>query len=753
MSVKADTSFQYRYEGTDYFFCSARCKNLFKYNPYKYIDHPVTKDIHTGAKTQWTCPMHPQIVRKAPGSCPLCGMALEPRNVNLRQEKNPELQDMQRRFWTGIFFTVPLLIITMAHLIPGLEAGLIRSDIQKWIEFILSTPVVIYGGWPFFAKGWSSIVNRSLNMFTLISLGVGVAYVYSVIATILPASFPPAFRDIHGDVPLYFEAAAIITTLVLLGQVLELRARSQTGAAIKALLGLAPESAQKILTDGNEMSVRLEEVQIGDRLRVRPGEKVPVDGMIVKGNSSIDESMMTGESIPVEHQIGDKVIGATINGAGSFVMEAQRVGSAMLLSQIVKMVSDAQRSRAPIQRLADKISGYFVPIVVGVAIITFAVWALWGPQPSLAYAIVNAVAVLIIACPCALGLATPMSIMVASGKGATEGVLFKNAEAIEFLRSIDTLVVDKTGTLTLGKPEVASIITLKNRSKQELLHYAASIEKSSEHPLASAIVNSARKENIPITDVEQFKYLAGRGVRGSIDGNDIVLGNMTLLNDIGIIAGVAEQRADDLRSEGQTVMFLAVNGNVEGIIGVSDPVKESTPEAIQQLHKEKINVVMLTGDTNITAESVARKLAIDNVIAGVLPDQKAGKIRELESSGHNVAMAGDGLNDAPALAQAHVGIAMGSGTDVAMESAGVTLIKGDLRGIVRAIKLSRATMGNIRQNLFFAFVYNTFGIPIAAGVLYPFFGILLSPVIAAAAMSFSSVSVIANSLRLRRIAI
>ncbi|HEX2955703.1 MAG TPA: heavy metal translocating P-type ATPase [Chitinispirillaceae bacterium] len=753
MTVKADTSFKYRYEGTDYFFCSARCKNLFKYNPYKYIGHPETKDIHAGDKTEWTCPMHPQIVRQAPGSCPLCGMALEPRTVDLVQEKNPELQAMQQRFWMSVVFTIPLLVITMAHLFPGFEPGLIKPEIQKWIEFILSTPVVIYGGWPFFVRGWHSVVNRNLNMFTLISLGVSVAYIYSVVATVIPAGFPPAFRDIHGNIPLYYEAAAVITTLVLLGQVLELRARSQTGAAIRALLSLAPDSAQKMLPDGKDVSIPLDQVHIGDRLRVRPGEKVPVDGIIVKGSSSIDESMMTGEPIPVEHRIGDKVIGATVNGTGSFIMEAQRVGAEMLLSQIVKMVSDAQRSRAPVQRLADKISGYFVPVVVGVAIITFAVWALWGPQPSLAYAIVNSVAVLIIACPCALGLATPMSIMVASGKGATEGVLFKNAEAIEFLRNIDTLVVDKTGTLTLGKPEVASVITLNNRSTQELLHYAASIEQSSEHPLASAIVNSARNKNIAITDVEQFSYLAGRGVRGTIDGNDIILGNMALLNETGITAGDSEQKADEMRLEGQTVMYIAINNRLEGMIGVSDPVKESTPEAIQQLHREKIDIVMLTGDTNVTAESVAGKLNIDNVIAGVLPDQKAGKIRELESKGHKVAMAGDGINDAPALAQAHVGIAMGTGTDVAMESAGVTLIKGDLRAIVRAIKLSRTTMRNIKQNLFFAFVYNTLGIPIAAGILYPFFGILLSPVIAAAAMSFSSVSVITNSLRLRRIAI
>ncbi len=750
MSVKADTPYLYRYEGNDYFFCSARCKNLFKYNPYKYIGRPVTKDIHTGTKTEWTCPMHPQIVRQTSGSCPLCGMALEPRTVNLGQEKNPELQDMQRRFWVSIFLTVPLLIITMAHLLPKMKAGLINPDIQKWVELMLSTPVVIYGGWPFFVRGWHSIINRNLNMFTLISLGVGVAYVYSLIATVLPVIFPPAFRDIHGNVAVYFEAAAAITTLVLLGQVLELRARSQTGAAIKALLGLAPKSAQKILPDGKEVYIPLDQVQIGDQLRVRPGEKVPVDGVIVKGSSSINESMMTGEPIPVEHRTGDKVIGATVNGTGSFIMEAQRVGSDMLLSQIVKMVSDAQRSRAPVQRLADKISGYFVPIVVGVAIVTFAVWVLWGPQPSFAYAIVNSVAVLIIACPCALGLATPMSIMVASGKGATEGVLFKNAEAIEFLRNIDTLVVDKTGTLTAGKPEVASVISLNSHSPQELIHYAASIEQSSEHPLASAIINSARKQNIPISDVEKFIYLAGRGVRGTIDGNDIVLGNIAMLNETGINSGIAEQKADDLRSEGQTVMFLTINSRLEGMIGVSDPIKESTPDAIQQLHKEKIDVVMLTGDTNVTAESVARKLTIDSVIAGVLPDQKAGKIKELESKGHKVAMAGDGINDAPALAQAHVGIAMGTGTDVAMESAGVTLIKGDLRGIVRAIKLSRTTMRNIRQNLFFAFVYNILGIPIAAGILYPFFGILLSPVIAAAAMSFSSVSVITNSLRLRR---
>lgn len=790
MKVQPDTPFRYSYKGKEYLFCSPACMNRFEENPEKFLKNsssqtpksttseytcPMHPEIRSSApgpcpkcgmalepirpsltdkKTEYTCPMHPEIIRSEPGSCPICGMALEPKTVALKQEDNPELRDMQTRFLVSIILTIPIFFIAMAHFFTA-RSGMVvlNPSYQKWIELLLASPVVLWGGWPFFVRGWSSVVHRNLNMFTLIALGVGVAYLYSVIATILPQIFPPVFRDQHGNVAVYYEAAAVITSLVLLGQVLELRARSRTGAAIKALLGLAPKAARKIFPDGEEKDIPLDQVHVGDRLRVRPGEKVPVDGTIIDGSSSIDESMMTGEPIPVEHHADDKVIGATVNGTGSFVMEAQRVGSDMLLSQIITMVSEAQRSRAPIQKLADKVSGYFVPIVVGIAVLTFVVWAIWGPSPSLAYAIVNAVAVLIIACPCALGLATPMSIMVATGKGASVGVLFKNAEAIEVLRSINTLVVDKTGTLTVGKPKVTSVISLNNRSQKDLLHFAASIERSSEHPLASAITESAKEQKISITNAAQFKSITGKGVQGVVDNHKVLLGNTSLISESGSLLFSAENRANELRAEGQTVMFVAIDNRLEGMIGVADPIKDSTPEAIQQLHNEHIDIIMLTGDTSVTAEAVAHKLNIDRVISGVLPSQKAEKVKEIQKEGHIVAMAGDGINDAPALAQAHVGIAMGTGTDVAMESAGVTLIKGDLRAIVRAIKLSRATMRNIRQNLFFAFVYNAIGVPVAAGILYPFFGILLSPIIAAAAMSFSSVSVISNSLRLRTIRI
>jgi Cu+-exporting ATPase len=698
--------------------------------------------------------MHPEIIRSEPGNCPICGMALEPKKaVPDKEEDNPELRDMQSRFRVSAILSIPLLFIAMAHSFTADQTGIINPAYQKWIELLLASPVVLWGGWPFFIRGWNSVVNRSLNMFTLIALGVGVAYLYSVIATVLPQIFPPAFRDMHGNVAVYYEAAAVITTLVLLGQVLELRARSRTGAAIKALLGLAPKTARKIFPNGEENDIPLDQVHRGDHLRVRPGEKVPVDGIILDGNSAIDESMMTGEPIPVEHQIGDKVIGATVNGTGSFVMEAQRIGSDMLLSQIVNMVAEAQRSRAPIQKLADKVSGYFVPVIVAIAVLTFLVWAIRGPAPSIAYAIVNSVAVLIIACPCALGLATPMSIMVATGKGASIGVLFKNAEAIEILRNVNTLIIDKTGTLTVGKPEVTSIVSLNNRSQKDLLHFAASIERPSEHPLASAITESARGQDVPMSNATQFSSITGKGVQGIIDNHTVLLGNTVLISESGIPFTSAEIRANELRAEAQTVMFIAIDNRLEGMIGVADPIKNSTPEAIQQLHNENIDIVMLTGDTKVTAEAVAKKLKIDQVISGVLPNEKAAKVKELQSGGRVVAMAGDGINDAPALTQAQVGIAMGTGTDVAMESAGITLIKGDLRAIVRAIKLSRATMRNIRQNLFFAFIYNSLGIPIAAGVLYPFFGILLSPIIAAAAMSFSSVSVITNALRLQRLRI
>jgi Cu+-exporting ATPase len=790
MEVQPDTSFRYLYNGNEYLFCSSSCMKKFKKNPDEFLKrastkksksapdeylcpmHPEVRSSSPGTcikcgmalepirpsladkKTEWTCPMHPEIIRSSPGSCPICGMALEPKTASLEHEENDELRVMQTRFWISTLLTIPLLFIAMMHMLTAHSGTVLLSpSYQKWIELLLASPVVLWGGWPFFVRGWNSVVNRNLNMFTLIALGVGVAYLYSVIATILPQLFPPAFRDQNGNVAIYYEAAAVITWLVLLGQVLELRARSRTGAAIKALLGLTPKTARKIFPGAEEKDIPLDQVHEGDRLRVRPGEKVPVDGIIVEGSSSIDESMMTGEPIPVEHHAGDKVIGATVNGTGSFLMDAQRVGSDMLLSQIITMVSEAQRSRAPIQKLADKVSGYFVPIVVGIAVLTFVVWAVWGPAPSLAYALVNGVAVLIIACPCALGLATPMSIMVATGKGASVGVLFKNAEAIEVLRSINTLVVDKTGTLTVGKPKVTSVISLNNRSRQELLHFAASIERSSEHPLASAITGSAKEQNIPVANVSQFKSITGKGVTGIIDNHKVLLGNTSLITESGISVSSAENKADQLRSEGQTVMFVAIDNKLEGMIGVADPIKNSTFEAIEQLHNEHIEIVMLTGDTKTTAEAVGQKVKIDRVISGVLPDQKADKVRELQAGGRIVAMAGDGINDAPALAQAQVGIAMGTGTDVAMESAGVTLVKGDLRAIVRSIQLSRATMSNIRQNLFFAFVYNTIGIPIAAGVLYPFFGILLSPIIAAAAMSFSSVSVISNSLRLRTLRI
>jgi Cu+-exporting ATPase len=619
-----------------------------------------------------------------------------------------------------------------------------------WVQFVLATPVVIWGGWPFFVRGWQSIVNRSLNMFTLIGLGVSVAYVFSVIAQMFPEIFPPSFRDPMGGVPVYFEAAAAITTLVLLGQVLELRARSQTGAAIKALLGLAPKTARRIRPDGSDEDVPLDQVQVGDHLRVRPGEKVPVDGVVIEGSSAIDESMVTGEPIPIEKHAEDRVIGATVNGTGSFVMRAERVGAETLLAQIVQMVAEAQRSRAPIQKLADVVSGYFVPGVVAIAVITFIVWSIWGPEPRMAHGLVNAVAVLIIACPCALGLATPMSIMVATGKAAQSGVLFKNAEAIEIMRNVDTLVVDKTGTLTEGKPKLVSVVTAGTLDEGTLLKMAASLERGSEHPLAAAIVAGAQERGIELSKAVAFDSVTGKGVRGEIDGRQIALGNRALLDDLKIDPGELAAQAESLRSDGQTVMFVVIDGEAAGLVGVADPIKESTPEAIKQLHEEGIRIVMLTGDSRTTAESVAKKLNIDEVVAEVLPNQKVEVVKKFQAEGRFVAMAGDGINDAPALAQAQVGIAMGTGTDVAMKSAGVTLVKGDLRGIVRARVLSRLTMSNIKQNLFFAFIYNSLGVPIAAGALYPFFGILLSPMIAAAAMSFSSVSVIGNALRLRR---
>ncbi len=703
------------------------------------------------ARTEWTCPMHPEIVREAPGNCPKCGMALEPRTVAGAEEENRELADMRRRFRVSALLTVPLFLVAMAEYLPGRPLdSLFPGRVLSWIELLLGTPVVLWGGWPFFVRGWQSILNRSLNMFTLIGLGVGVAYGYSLVAVLFPGMFPPSFRDASGMVAVYFEAAAVIVTLVLLGQVLELKARSQTGAAIKALLGLAPKTARRIGEDGAEEDVPLDQVRPGDRLRVRPGEKVPVDGVVLEGKSAVDESMVTGEPIPVEKGPGDRVVGATVNGTGALVMRAERVGAETLLARIVQMVAEAQRSRAPIQKLADVVAGYFVPAVVSVAVVTFIVWAYFGPSPRMGHALVNAVAVLIIACPCALGLATPMSIMVATGKGATAGVLFRNAEAIEVMRKVDTLVVDKTGTLTEGKPRLVTVVAAAGWDDPGLLRLAAGLEKGSEHPLAAAIVAGARERGVEPPEAKDFDSVTGQGVKGSVEGRAVGLGNRKLLEGLGIDPGELAEKAEALRTDGQTVMFVTVDGKAAGLLGVADPIKGSTPEAIRTLHEEGIRIVMLTGDSRTTAQAVAGKLGIDDVVAEVLPDQKADAVKRFQGEGRIVAMAGDGINDAPALAQAQVGIAMGTGTDVAMESAGVTLVKGDLRGIARARVLSRATMRNIKENLFFAFVYNALGVPVAAGVLYPVFGILLSPIIAAAAMSFSSVSVVGNALRLRR---
>ena len=752
----------FEHNGQTYYFCSQHCLHKFREDPERFLaGGPSPMGHHhdataapapapaKGEKIEYTCPMHPEVVRDAPGFCPICGMALEPRTVTA-EEDNAELNEMKRRFWVSAVLSLPVLIIGMSDLIPGDPARtLLGPRLSTWVSLVLATPVVLWGGWPFFVRAWYSIVNRSLNMFTLIGLGVGVAYVYSLIATFFPQIFPHGFTDHAGNVPVYFEAASVITTLVLLGQVLELKARSSTGAAIRALLGLAPKTARRIQPDGTEADVPLDEVMKGERLRVRPGEKVPVDGVVLEGTSSVDESMVTGEPIPVEKLKGERVIGGTINGNGTLVMQAERVGSETLLSQIVQMVAEAQRSRAPIQRLADVVSGYFVPAVILVAFVTFFVWAFIGPEPRMAYALINAVAVLIIACPCALGLATPMSIMVATGKGAHGGVLFKNAEAIEVLREIDTLVVDKTGTLTEGKPKLVTVAPAPGINETDLLRLAASLERASEHPLAAAIVSGAAERGVQLTNVDAFASVTGKGVKGNVDGRSVALGNRALLDELNINAYELATQAEDYRTEGQTVMFVVVDGKPAGLLGVADPIKESTKPAIDQLHQQNIKIVMLTGDSRTTAEAVARKLKIDEVVAEVLPNQKAEIVKRFQSEARKVAMAGDGINDAPALAQADVGIAMGTGTDVAMQSADVTLVKGDLRGIVRAINLSRATMKNIKQNLFFAFVYNTIGVPIAAGVLYPFFGLLLSPMIAAAAMSFSSVSVIANSLRLR----
>jgi Cu+-exporting ATPase len=739
---------------TSHYFCSAGCLEKFRADPDRYINPPATdaavqESENTPAGIIWTCPMHPQIRRDGPGQCPICGMALEPLEPSLDEGPNPELIDMSRRFWTSALLSVPLLLLSMGadllgwHLMP--MATLI------WVQLALATPVVVWGGWPFFERFWASLKTRNLNMFTLIGLGVGVAYGYSLVAALAPGVFPETLRTMGGHPPVYFESAAIITTLVLLGQVLELRARSATGKAIRALLGLAPKTARRINPDGSEEDVPLDQVHAGDLLRVRPGEKVPVDGEVTDGRSAVDESMISGEPVPVAKVANDTLTGATVNGTGTLIMRATRVGRDTMLSQIVRMVAEAQRSRAPVQALADKISAWFVPTVVVVAILTFITWLLVGPEPRLSHALVNAIAVLIIACPCALGLATPMSIMVGTGRGASAGVLVKNAEALELMEKIDTLVVDKTGTLTLGKPKLVAARPISSFKETEILRLAAALERGSEHPLAAAIVEGAEERGIELPAAANFASHTGKGVSGEVDGRKIALGNAALIADVGADAAPLQGQADDYRSEGQGVMFVAIDGALAGLLVVADPIKDSAADAIARLHRSGIRIVMITGDSRRTAEAVARRLGIDEVLAEVLPDHKQARVEELRRSGRRVAMAGDGINDAPALAAADVGIAMGTGTDVAMESAAVTLVKGDLGGIVRARRLSRAVMRNIRENLFFSFVFNAAGVPIAAGVLYPWFGLLLSPVIAGAAMSLSSVTVIANSLRLRTV--
>lgn len=809
MTVDDDSTFFTTLEGKTFHFCSEHCLHKFQESPGQYLAKSAEEDSTSAAEndasdstvsqcadgscaigetiytcpmhpeirqrepgscpkcgmalealtepvptivTEYVCPMHPEVVQDHPGNCPKCGMALEPRTVAAAEEENPELIDMSRRFWVSTVLAVPVFILAMvADLAPQwLPSSLDKGTVQ-WIEFVMATPVVLWGGWPFFVRGWQSVMTWNLNMFTLIGLGVSVAWAYSVVALLAPGLFPPVMRMQDGRVDVYFEAAAVITALVLLGQVLELRARSRTNAAIKMLLGLAPNTAHIVRADGHEEDVPLAQVQPGDILRVRPGDKVPVDGVVIKGNSHVDESMVTGEPMPVDKRAGERIIGATVNGTGSLLMRAEKVGADTLLAQIVNMVAAAQRSRAPIQKLADVVAGWFVPTVVLVAVVAFFAWWLWGPEPRLAHAVVSAVSVLIIACPCALGLATPISIMVGTGRGALEGVLIKNAEALEIMEKIDTLVVDKTGTLTEGRPRLVDVGSTEGFDEAVALRLAASLERGSEHPLAEAIVRGAEERSVSLSSVDNFQSVTGKGVTGTVEGHRVVLGNLKLLESLGIDPGNLPAQADARRAEGQTVIFLAIDDQAAALIGVADPLKESTPEAIRDLHAEGIEVVMLTGDSRKTAEAVAGKLGIDRVEAEVLPDQKAELIKELQAESRIVAMAGDGINDAPALAQAHVGIAMGTGTDVAMESAGVTLVKGDLRGIVRARRLSRATMRNIRQNLFFAFIYNTLGVPVAAGVLYPWFGILLSPIIAAAAMSFSSVSVISNALRLRHV--
>ena len=756
MDVDRESVLTLEHDGTAYHFCSQRCRDRFQQDPSAYAQAvggpggipPATSPVR-GEVAEWTCPMHPEIRRPGPGSCPICGMALEPVTVTADAGPSPELADMTRRFWVATALTIPIVILEMGrHFVPWLH-DLIPATASVWAQLLLATPVVLWAGWPFFVRGWASVRTRNLNMFTLIAMGTGIAWLFSLVATLAPGIFPTSFRSDDGTVDVYFEAAAVITTLVLLGQVLELRAREQTSGAIKALLDLSPKTARRITDSGDDEEIPLDAVQRGDRLRVRPGEAVPVDGTVIDGRSAVDESLVTGESMPVTKTTGDPVIGGTINGSGALMMEAEKVGIDTMLSRIVAMVSEAQRSRAPIQRMADKVAGIFVPVVIVIAIIAFIVWGLVGPDPKLAHALVVAVAVLIIACPCALGLATPMSIMVGVGRGASLGVLIKNAEALERMERVDTLVVDKTGTLTEGRPTVTDIVATGTRSQDDLLRLAAGVERASEHPLALAIVEAATTRSLDVPDVTDFDSPVGRGAQGTVDGHRIVLGSATFLDSHGIDSTAARETADHLRGDGATVIYIGIDNQLAGLFAIADPIKATTPDALKALRADGIHVVMLTGDNQVTAHAVAATLGIEQVEAEVLPDHKCDIVTKLRSQGHVVAMAGDGVNDAPALAAADVGIAMGTGTDVAIESAGVTLLQGDLTGIVRARHLSAKTMANIRQNLFFAFVYNALGIPIAAGVLYPVFGLLLSPIIAAAAMALSSVSVIGNALRLR----
>ena len=767
MNVSETSKFSTTNDKKEYYFCSQNCLNKFERNPSQYLneeknhehlEHNHLEEPHTHKiikqNIKYTCPMHPEIIRDKPGDCPKCGMALELMGVidKKEEENTDELDYMTKRFWISTVLAIPLFILAMlADLSENILPSSLSMSTIQYIEFFLATPIVLWGGWNFYVKAYYSVINKSLNMFTLIGLGVIVAWIFSVIALFFPTLFPINLQGEGGTVPVYFEVAGVIITLVLLGQVLELRARSRTNVAIKMLLNLVPSTAIRINNDKTEELIDVEDIQLNDNLKIKPGEKIPVDGIIINGKSIIDESMVTGESIPVEKNLDDKVIGATVNGTGVFIMKATKIGKDTLISQIIEMVAQAQRSRAPIQKLADSVSGYFVPAVVLISFITYIIWYFFGPEPTLAFAIVNAVAVLIIACPCALGLATPISIMVGTGRGALEGVLIKNAEALEIMEKIDTVVVDKTGTLTVGKPQVTAITNLNNFNENEILKFAAAIEQNSEHPLSEAIIKKAKENAIDILEVENFKYITGKGVIGEVDTKIIALGNLKLMQDLNINLDDAVQKANDLRENGQTVIFIAIDNILAGLISIADPIKSSTKEAIDNLHSLGINVVMLTGDNEITAKAVAKKLSIKQVYSDVLPEDKLSVIKDLQSQGKIVAMAGDGINDAPALTAANVGIAMGTGTDIAIESAEITLIKGDLNGIIKAYKLSKGTMKNIRQNLFFAFIYNTAGVPIAAGILYPYFGILLSPIIAAAAMSFSSVSVILNALRLKNI--